>query len=41
MKIIIALGIITGAGFIYLALNEIEYRRKYIDKREKARRRYP
>lgn len=29
MKFIIALGIIGGAGFIYLALNEIAYRKKY------------
>ena len=26
MKIIIALGILCGAGFIYLALNEVAYR---------------
>ena len=28
MKIIIAFGIICGAGFIYLAMNEIAYRNK-------------
>lgn len=29
MRIILILGTIAGAGFIYLALNEIEYRRKW------------
>lgn len=28
MKVVIALGIIAGAGFIYLALREIENRKK-------------
>ena len=34
MKVIITLGILAGAGFIYLALNEIEYRRKYMRKKK-------
>ena len=29
MKVVIAIGIVAGAGFIYLALCEIEYRRKW------------
>ena len=29
MKIIIALGIIAGSVFIWLALNEIDYNRKW------------
>ena len=29
MKIILTMGVLAGAGFIYLALNEIEYRRKW------------
>ena len=29
MKIVIVLGIMASSGFIWLALNEIEYRRKW------------
>lgn len=29
MKVIIALGVLAGSGFIWMAINEIDYRRKW------------
>jgi len=29
MKIVIAIGIVAGLGFIYFSIAEIDYRRKY------------